>query len=100
MKGEGRKGAGKDWAEILRGAFQVKGFTGVPPGLEKKKKKARKKGEPQRPLCKTAPLVKRIWGRKKNNCILLSEATWSNKRIAFAHLRMECEAPFRCSDRI
>lgn len=42
MKGEGGKGVGKDWAEILRGAFQVKGFTGVPPGLEKKKRQEKK----------------------------------------------------------
>lgn len=47
MKGEGGKGAGKDWAEILRGAFQVKGFTGVPPGLEKKKKRQEKKASPK-----------------------------------------------------
>lgn len=71
------------------------------PQKKKKKKAEKKKGKTQRLLCKTAPLVNRIWGGKKEkNCILLSEATWSNKRIAFAHLRMECEAPFRCSDRI
>lgn len=95
--------------EKERGRTGVK-FSGVrsrlkdhwgPFWLRKKKGKKKKKGKPQRLLCKTAPLVNRIQGRKKKkNCILLSEATWSNKRIAFAHLRMECEAPFRCSDRI
>lgn len=43
MKGEGGKGAGKDWGEILRGAFQVKGSLGCLLASEKQKKKLGKK---------------------------------------------------------
>lgn len=97
MKGEGGEGAGKDKAEILRGAFQVKGITGVSPGLERRQEE---KTSPKECYAKQPHWSIGYGQEKKNNCILLSEATWSNKRIAFAHLRMECKAPFCCSDRI
>lgn len=63
MKGEGGKGVGKDWAEILRGAFQVKGFTGVPPGLEKKKGK--KKRRAPKTTMQNSPAGQKDMGKKK-----------------------------------
>lgn len=101
MKGEGRKGGGRTGMKFSGARSRLNDHWG--PFYPWKKKKAKeKKSKPQRLLCKIAPLVNSIQGRgkKEYNCILLSEATWSNKRIAFAHLRMECEASFRCSDRI